>query len=295
MESDIVMRRFSMRQLVPVCPFLLENSSPDRIFFSCRCVADHYPLHGHDHYELELIVQGRGRQWINNVCVPMRQGSLYLLTPSDIHRVEADEPLQVLSIHYLPEIAAQIEFDQIREAHSTELSQQDFELFRLLAFSALSEREQGMPYGTQKMLSVTMLMLTHLLRNGTKHAAAVSSRHMQQALDFIHQNYVNSRLRLKDAAGVCGLSACYFSTAFHNAVGCGFSEYLISYRLHRACMLLSDVNVTVSEAAYEVGFASLSHFFRAFRGVYHCTPRQYRQRALSSVALADDPGWEISV
>lgn len=284
-----------MRQLVPVCPFLLENNSSGKIFFSYRGVADYYPLHGHDYYELELIVQGCGRQWINNVCVPMRQGSLYLLTPSDIHRVEADEPLHVLSIHYLPEIAAQIDFDQVQEAYSMELAPQDFELFRPLAFSVLAEGEQSLPYSTQRMLSVTMLMLAHLLRNGTKYAAAVSSRHMQQALNFIHQNHANPNLRLKDAAEVCGLSTCYFSTAFRNAVGCGFSEYLLSYRLHRACILLSDVNVTASEAAYEVGFASLSHFFRVFREVYHCTPRQYRQRALASAAAPDHPRWEFSI
>lgn len=225
----------------------------------------------------------------------MRQGSLHLLTPSDIHRVEADEPLHVLSIHYLPEIAAQIDFDQIQGAHSMELAPQDFELFQQLAFSVLAEQEQNLPYGTQRMLSVTTLMLAQLLRNGTKYAAAVSSRHMQQALNFIHQNHANPNLRLKDAAEVRGLSACYFSTAFRNAVDCGFSEYLLSYRLHRACILPSDVNVTISEAAYEVGFASLSHFFRVFREVYRCTPRQYRQRALSSDASTDHPRWEFSI
>lgn len=284
-----------MRQLVPICPFLLENNSSGKIFFSYRGVADYYPLHGHDYYELEMIVQGCGRQWINNICVPMRRGSLYLLTPSDIHRVEADEPLHVLSIHYLPEIAVQLDFDQIQEAYSMELAQQDFELFQSLAFSVLEEREQSLPYSTQIMLSVTMLMQAHLLRNGTKCAATVSTRHMQQVLNFIHQNHANPNLRLKDAAEVCGLSTCYFSTAFRDAVGCGFSEYLLSYRLHRACILLSDVNVTASEAAYEVGFASLSHFFRVFREVYHCTPRQYRQRTPSSASSSDHPRWEFSI
>ena len=135
-----------MRQLVPICPYLLETNSASKIFFSYRTMTEYYPLHGHDYYELELIVQGRGHQWINNVCVPIQRGSLYLLTLSDIHRVEADEPLHIISIHYLPEIAMQIDFSRIQEAYSTLLPAEECELFQNLAFSILREKHQDLPY-----------------------------------------------------------------------------------------------------------------------------------------------------
>ena len=80
-----------MSEFVPICPYLLESDSSSKIFFSYRGVDLYFPLHGHDFYELELVISGSGRQWINNVCVPIQKGSLYLLSLSDVHRMEADE------------------------------------------------------------------------------------------------------------------------------------------------------------------------------------------------------------
>jgi len=277
-----------MKQLVPICPYAMETNTANKIFFSYRGVQDFYPLHGHDYYELELIVSGSGRQWVNNVCVPLEKGSLYLVTPSDIHRVEADESLYVLSIHFLPEIAEQMDFSKVQDAWAMVLNDGDFELFSRLAFSVIDEKNKDVPYHVHQMLSVTMLLLVHLLRGGTKYAAAPASQHMQEVLRYIHENYSNPNLRLKDAAEVGGLSTCHFSTTFRSVVGCGFSEYLLSYRLRRASMLLADLNISVTEVAYEVGFSTLSHFFRVFRDAYGCTPKQYRQKALAESSNTAD-------
>lgn len=277
-----------MKQLVPVCPYTLETNTTNKIFYSYRGVDEFYPLHGHDYYELELIVSGSGRQWVNNVCVPLQKGSLYLVTPSDIHRVEADETLYIISIHFLPEIAEQMELSEVQDAWAMVLDDEEFNLFSTLAFSIIREKSRDVPYHVHQMLSVTMMLMVRLLRGGTKYASAPASQHMQQVLRYIHENYNNPNLRLKDAAEVGGLSTCHFSTTFRNVVGCGFSEYLLSYRLRRASMLLADLNISVTEVAYEVGFSTLSHFFRVFRDAYGCTPKQYRQRALESQGSAAD-------
>lgn len=285
-----------MNRLIPICPFILEADSPNQIFISYRGVADSYPLHGHDAYELELITQGRGRQWINNTPVPLKRGSMYVLTLSDVHRIEAETPLHVISIHFLPEIAQQLDIDRL-ESYFMQLAPEDLSLFLPLAFSVVQENGQDKPYHIQRMLSVTMLMLVHLIRNGEKQRPAETGKRLQKALKFIQDNYANPSLRLKDAADACCLSACHFSSTFHSITGCGFSEYLMSYRLHRASTLLADEKANVSEIAYEVGFSSLSHFFRVFRKAYGCTPRQYRQVAHTRLEtpegfFLDKPGWE---
>ena len=286
-----------MRELVPICPYLLENDSASNIFISYRGVDLYYPLHGHDFYELELVISGSGKHWINNVCVPIRRGSLYLLTLSDVHRIEADEPLRIISIHYLPKEAEQMDFAQVQEAWYMELAAEDFDLFHRLTFDALNDKGRDAPFGTQYMRSITMLLLTRLLREGEKCSPTTGSYQMQTALRYIHENYGNPGLRLKDAASVCGLSQCYFSTTFHNMVGCGFSEYLTSYRLHRVCLLLANVTISITEAAFETGFSSLSHFFRVFRQMYGCTPREYQSRAYgaSEGSLPERPRWENTI
>lgn len=274
-----------MSYQIPICQYVLETNQSDKIFYSYRCVSNNYPLHGHDFYELELIIHGCGKQWVNNTCIPINPGSLYLCTPFDVHRIEADEPLHIVSIHFLEETAQQINFDQIQDAWSMQLDQQTLDFYSALAFSILEEKKQNIPYYQQQMLSVATLMLVHLLRNGSRHSAAPANHNMQKILKYICENYSNPNLRLKDVAQISGLSVCHFSTIFNHVVGCGFSEYLCSYRLHRATLLLSECNLSITEISYEVGFSTLSHFFRCFHATYGCTPKQYRQQHTTSDTL----------
>lgn len=274
-----------MSQQIPIYPYVLDIEHNDKIFYSYRCVSEHYPLHGHDFYELELIIQGCGKQWINNTCVPIKPGSLYLCTPFDVHRIEADEPLHIVSVHFLQETAHQINFDHIQNAWTMQLDQQTLDFYSALVFSVLEEKEQNIPYYQQQMLSVAMLMLVHLLRNGSSHSAAPASHNMQKILKYICENSSNPKLRLKDVAQISGLSVCHFSSLFNHVVGCGFSEYLSSYRLYHAALLLSESNLSITEISYEIGFSTLSHFFRCFHAAYGCTPKQYRQLHTSSDTL----------
>lgn len=266
-----------MNQRIPLCSYISETDSTSKIFYSYRSVNDHYPLHGHDFFELELIISGRGRQWINNEYVALAPGSLYLCTPSDIHRVESEEPLHIISIHFLPEIAKQMMLAQDLTACTAVLDEEKLTFFSNLAFSVLDEKKQKLPYQEQKLLSVTMLFLVDLLREGTPILLPAAGQHIQIALKYIAENYTDPQLRMNDVAQISGLSASHFSTLFNAIVGCSFPEYLTSYRLRCAITLLADPEISVTDVAYEVGFSTLSHFFRCFRDIYGCTPKQFRQ------------------
>lgn len=53
------------------------------------------------------------------------------------------------------------------------------------------------------------------------------------------------------------------------------SEYIRSQRLAVAKDILTNQNVSVSEAAYSVGFNSVSYFIKCFKETYHQTPSQF--------------------
>ncbi len=68
-----------------------------------------------------------------------------------------------------------------------------------------------------------------------------------------------------------------------------FSSFINRARIEAACAVLTDpahMNVTVLEIAYNVGFASIGPFNRAFRAEVGQSPTEYRRMALSG-ALAD--------
>lgn len=277
-----------MPQHIPVLLYHQQNSRSPKIFIRSNRLEKTFPLHSHDFYELELVTSGSGRNWINNLCVPIRTGSLYLLSPSDVHRMEVDEPMNLYCIQFLPDALAAAGLSDPREALFSQFEQEEYaEILRL--FDAIRIEEQhALPYSHALMASNLTQVLVRLLRSGTRCAAAASSRKMQQALDAIKKYYADPTLRQKTVSDICGLSVCHFSTTFRSVVGCSFSEYLVQYRLNHACALLSDTTETVTEIAYESGFSSLPHFFRVFRDNYGCTPLQYRQQNLRSASASPD-------
>ena len=49
-----------------------------------------YPLHYHDYFELELVTDGRGSQLFNDEEFTLQKRDLYLLRPTDSHKIHSD-------------------------------------------------------------------------------------------------------------------------------------------------------------------------------------------------------------
>ena len=84
-------------------------------------------------------------------------------------------------------------------------------------------------------------------------------------------------ISLAQAATACHLSPAYFSRRFAAAMGCGFADYVLSYRLHLASRRVAATREPLSEIGYGLGFSSPSHFTARFRERFGITPRAYRR------------------
>ena len=82
---------------------------------------------------------------------------------------------------------------------------------------------------------------------------------------------------LGEAAQICNLSEGYFSRAFHEHTGLRFVEYIHAVRVEHVCDMLLDSRMSITEAAFEVGFNTLSQFNRVFRKVKGASPREWRK------------------
>jgi AraC-like DNA-binding protein len=72
-----------------------------------------------------------------------------------------------------------------------------------------------------------------------------------------------------------GCSPFYLSRSFSREVGLTIPQYLRKLRMERAAELLRGGRYNVTEAATEVGYASLSHFSKAFCETIGCCPVLY--------------------
>lgn len=72
-----------------------------------------------------------------------------------------------------------------------------------------------------------------------------------------------------------GCSAWYLSRTFSAEMGMTIPQYLRRLRLERAAELLRTGRYNVTEAAFAVGYSSLSHFSQAFHEHFGCCPGLY--------------------
>jgi AraC-like DNA-binding protein len=84
-------------------------------------------------------------------------------------------------------------------------------------------------------------------------------------------------INLEDAAAEAGISPFHFLRLFSQALGVTPHQYLVRSRLRHAARRLADDDSTVTDIAYDVGFADLSNFVRTFHRAAGVSPLKFRQ------------------
>ena len=83
---------------------------------------------------------------------------------------------------------------------------------------------------------------------------------------------------MESLAKEAALSRSALAERFTHLIGEAPMQYLTRWRMQRAANLLRARNVSVFEAAMEVGYASEAAFSRAFKKVVGIPPSAWRQR-----------------
>lgn len=100
------------------------------------------------------------------------------------------------------------------------------------------------------------------------------------AIAYINENFKHE-IPLDEISNVVNLSPSYFSKYFKSVTHVSFSEYLANLRLENAVEDMLTKGSTVSQAAFENGFANVKSFITQCKKVYNCTPAQYKKRLLN--------------
>src|SRR5947207_1029157 len=114
-------------------------------------------------------------------------------------------------------------------------------------------------------------------RKSGPDAARDRRRAVESAL-WIDANSHN-QINLEDAADQAGISPFHFLRLFSDVLGVTPHQYLLRSRLRHAARLLAEGGRSVTDVAYEVGFADLSNFVRTFRRAAGISPGRFRRAA----------------
>lgn len=108
---------------------------------------------------------------------------------------------------------------------------------------------------------------------------------IQQAKDYVDNNFMDPTLQLKKVAATFNLSPSHFSTVFHDEIGETFRNYLGKLRINRAKELLRTTNMKSSEIAHLCGYRDPHYFSTVFKKKCDMTPQQFRKQTKQSKSI----------
>lgn len=125
------------------------------------------------------------------------------------------------------------------------------------------------------------------VRDDAREASSqgVRAARLHEIKDYIARNLRRTTLSVPEVAERHGVSPRYVQMLFA-AEGITFSEFVLGQRLAHARNMLTGLAFacrSISSIAFEVGFADLSHFNKAFRRRFGATPTDVRQAATGRV------------
>ena len=85
-------------------------------------------------------------------------------------------------------------------------------------------------------------------------------------------------MSVEDMAANLGLNRSYFSKIFKKATQKSPQDFLIQYRINKACELLRSTGMPIVQIAHLVGYNNQFHFTRAFKKLMNLPPQEWRKR-----------------
>lgn len=256
-----------------------------------------YPLHWHDEFELICVVSGKGIVTVQHQSYIVQAGDLVLIQPQFVHSIEQhdQDKMEYYNILFHFSLLDHGPGDPCYEKYMKPLHDRT-KLVEVHLDSAHELNPLLMPYvqeliGTYKQPACELLVksqLFGLLHHLSRHSREIGNldrslqstyERLKSVLALVHAHYAEP-ISIAEGAAVCGFSESHFRKLFRELTGASFNQYIKSFRLEKAAVLLLETNMSVAEIADQVGFHNYSYFSRAFAQVYQASPLVYRKLQL---------------
>ena len=119
---------------------------------------------------------------------------------------------------------------------------------------------------------------------------------VEKAIQIVEENIADSEFSVEELASRLNISRSYFYKKLTKITGKKPIEFIRTIRMKRACQLLEESQLQVSEIAYMLGYNSPRIFSRHFKDEFGISPSEYLRRQSGTVTpgqnpVASSPDW----
>jgi AraC-like DNA-binding protein len=105
--------------------------------------------------------------------------------------------------------------------------------------------------------------------------SSLQNFYVHEILAYIEAHY-HEEIRVEDLAAACNLDRSYVGKIFKGLMGTSLRDFLIRYRIRKACELMKSTHNTIGEISTMVGYPNMFSFSRAFKTMMGQPPSKWR-------------------
>ncbi len=252
------------------------------LLFTRRRAFGHTRPAQHHRYVMFICLRGSGAAILDGRFHYLEPGQGMLVFPYQAHDYAQFRNDDVLWLFVTFEFDDENCLEALRDVRYR-LSEENRMLLDRLVSAYLDGRNERKGGADELALQLAAL-LADLVRRGPQFRRRIRGRRqlspnyelVRAAVRFVHEN-VERKFRIADIAGAVALSESRLRAVFREMVGVSLGDYVLRSRINRACSLLGNSTMNVSEIAAACGFESLYSFSRAFKKRRGAAPSAYRR------------------
>jgi len=260
---------------------------------------DDFPIgmHTHGFYEINVIIKGSGRHYIENQHCAAEIGNVFAIPPQIRHGYWSSENLEIFHLlipdgfltsyakilanlpgfHILFEIEPQIR-QNYKENIALKLSVSELETF-MDAFRTLCEKSMS----TTSEIRILLLICEFSDRISAEYKLKTSSNShadyiaIMRSIEYIRANF-GEKIDIETLSSGVNMSRSTYLRHFKRIFHITPLEYLANYRVLMAAQQLESTEKPITDIAQDCGFFDAAHMIRHFKKVYNTTPNHYRAK-----------------
>ena len=256
--------------------------------------------------EMVLVLEGTGRYYLNEFSFEIGRGDIFVLRGDYSKEIRDADRLRFCSIYFREEDMQRMAGTFRRlEGYQTLFIQNpmtgsyqaqdrlhaDEDLMEDLQWllDRMVQEQKLMEPGFEQILNSSFFILITLISRAFSEKITFTQR---READFAHtvaymQTHYAQPLRIPQLAQMAHLSERQFNRRFKSIYHVSPSQFLVQLRMNRACILLEESGLNISEIAMECGFSDINYFSSSFRAMFGKSASQYRMERETEVKTSD--------
>lgn len=255
-------------------------------------------LHTHDSYvELVIVLSGSAVHIVDGENYPIQKGSVFVIAEDIEHGYDDPQNFRICNIMFRRSFLDLSSFDIAGAPGFQALFVLEPQQSRTKGFTSYLKLLPDEQLNIEEMIAALHTEYTvraagwqTMVRAGFIRLVVELSRmydtnriendvgivKLAPALAYIERNF-QEEMTVTELAALTHYSERQFLRLFKEATGCRPMQYITKLRLHNACRLLRETELTVTEIAERCGYTDSSYFSRVFMRKLGISPKAYRK------------------